>query len=268
MASPRSMWSGSIELGLINIPITIGKAFSDERESSFVQVCYHGDAAGASKIERHEYCKQCDGQPQHKRSALAVEGGYRIFDDTELGQIGVDTKTQSLIIEDIQPLDSLPMIFSIGCYYIRHDAKSKVQPRALSRLIAALGKTGFGLICKWGNSSKQKLCVISAERGVLILRVIPYLSEIRIASKKEREHWSVPNDDTETAKMVELMEAVRNPSGFQYASYSDKGLELRQEAIERLLSNASPPEPPNNSQPQIDIFEALEMAIAEQKASA
>jgi non-homologous end joining protein Ku len=267
MTSPRSMWSGAIEIGMLNIPITIGKAFEQVKEKSLTTVCYHGDAEGASTISRSERCEKCGGSPQNKRLAIETEDGYRLFDEAEVSHIEVSTKTPTLVIKDVQPLKTLPMLFSTGVYYVRHDEKSKVPPRALNRLIMALGKTEYALVCQWGNSSSQKLCVISAERGVLILRQIPYLNEIRIASKKERLHFAVPSDEAETDKMVELLGALRNPEGFKYESYKDHGLELRQAAVERILEGLPEdiPESESENDEPVDIMAALEMAIANAK---
>jgi non-homologous end joining protein Ku len=264
------MWSGSIELGLINIPITVGKAWSDERETSLITVCDHGDGH-AYKINRSERCDQCGGAPTNKQAAIIMGDGdgvegYYVLDSNEYAEIENSTKTLTLEIKDAQPLSALPMIFTTGTYYIRHDDKAKVQPKALNRLVTALGKTGYGLVCQWGNSSSQKLCVIHAERGVLLLRVIPHLSEIRVPSKRERAHFSVPANEAEVEKMIELLNAIRKPK-FDYASYVDHGLELRQAAVERILAGEQmqTPDEPQPAEEPSDMLAALEMALAGMK---
>jgi non-homologous end joining protein Ku len=260
------MWSGSIELGLLNIPVTVGKAWADERETSLTSVCDH--EGHAYRITRNERCEECGGAPQNKKTAVITgDDHFYVLDEGELIAIENSTKTLTLEIKDAQPLNTLPLIFATGTYYIRHDDKSKVQPKALNRLVTALGKTNYGLICQWGNSSSQKLCVIHAERGVLLLRVIPHLSEIRVPSKRERMHFSVPPNEAEVGKMVELLDAIRNQNGFDYGSYVDHGLELRQAAVERILrgEQTEAPDEPEPVEEPTDVMAALEMALAGMK---
>ena len=51
MSSPRSMWSGTLRLGLLTVPITLAKATSEQREKALVTVCEHG-----VPINRSERC--------------------------------------------------------------------------------------------------------------------------------------------------------------------------------------------------------------------
>jgi non-homologous end joining protein Ku len=270
MASPRSMWSGHIELGILTIPITIGKAWADEKVGGLMTVCVHevGGKTTPQPISRSERCELCKGSPENKRTAVIVDEGHlHIFDEDELAHIETSTQTPTLRIQDVQPIKDLPLMFSTGIYYIRHDEKSKVPPKALNRLVNALGKTGYGLICQWGNSSSQKLCVITARRGVLCLQVIPHRSEIRPASLKERAHFSVKDNPEETKTMVELLTALRNPNGFQYDSYQDQGYEMRKQAVDRILAGEVP-ETEIEHEPKAeptDIMEALKAALQSAK---
>jgi non-homologous end joining protein Ku len=106
--------------------------------------------------------------------------------------------------------------------------------------------------------------VISAEAGVLILRTIPFLNEIRVASKQEREHFKSKVDQRTVDKMTELLREVQNKNGFQYAAYSDDGLKLRSAAVDRIVAGQKPEqlEQPEDQPEQVDVFAALEAALA------
>jgi non-homologous end joining protein Ku len=273
MGSPRSMWSGAIELGLISIPITIAKAWSDEKVEGLTTVCVHevGGKTAPQPVTRNDRCELCNGSPENKKKAVAVDETHlHIFDEVEFAAIEDSTKTPTLVIRDVQPMKDLPLMFSTGLYYIRHDDKSKAPPKALNRLVTALGQTGYGLVCQWGNSSSQKLCVITARRGVLCLQVIPHRSELRPASTKERAHFAVKDNPAETSMMVELLNTLKNPAGFQYESYRDHGYELRQAMVERILDGDVPdddlPEPESAPEEVEDIMDALKAALEAARA--
>jgi non-homologous end joining protein Ku len=268
MASPRSMFSGAIQLGLVNIPITIGKSWGDEREQSLIVICDHSAEAGQIiRIDRSEFCERCDGPPTNKRLAVQTgESEYKVLDDDQVADIEAATSSKILDVLDVQPLDKLPIMYSIGTYYIRHDSKSKMAPTALATLITSMAKNKVGLVVKWGNSTREKLCLLTVESGVLILRVIPFLDSIRVPSAKEREHFKVKVEKKNVAKMDELLDAIRNPNGFQYSEYRDEGLHLRQQAVERILKGEKPKrKAPPKVEPQIDIFEMIDNAVAEQR---
>ena len=121
MASPRSMFSGSIELGLVNIPITIGKAFEIQREGSLVEVASLPDGS-IEPIIRNEHLES--GETDWiKKKAVKMDDGWRIFDEAEYAAIEESTKTPTLKVLDVQPASKLPLLYSTGAYYVRHDPK-------------------------------------------------------------------------------------------------------------------------------------------------
>jgi non-homologous end joining protein Ku len=246
MSSPRTMFSGSIKLGLLNIPITIGKATEDGREHGLSQVCDHSEQAGEIvKLDKSERCERCQGRPQHKAMAVKLPDSdeYRIFDTNELAAIEDATKSPVLKILDAQPLSKLPLLYSTGVYYVRHNTKSKSDAEAFATLAVTLSKNRMGLVCKWGSSAKEKLCVITSDRGVMMLRIIPFVDSVRPASSVEREHFTVKVAPKAVTKMDAFLQEISNPEGFAYGNYSDQGLALRAAAVERILAGEKPAQP-------------------------
>lgn len=238
MQSPRSMFSGVISLGpLVNIPITVAKATGETRESSLVTVCQHGDEA--VKIDRSERCSKCGGSPQNKAHAVEVEEGvYRVFEASEFASIEEATKSPSINIIDVKPVSSLPLMFSLGTYYVRTDEKAKgnnLKPFAALCKALALGK--MALVAKWGaNATHQKLAFINIEDGVMILRVTPFVQDIRPAAKQERAHWKQQVSQREVAKVAELLSEI-SKTGSRWQDQQDEGLRLRTEAVERIMND-------------------------------
>jgi non-homologous end joining protein Ku len=259
-SSPKTMFSGTIEVSpLVNIPITIGKAYTEEREGSLVQVnVENGKAERILKTEHLASGKKVT----NKQHAVEVNGELRVLESEEFAGIERATKSHILKVLDVKPLGKLPLTFSTGCYYVRMDEKAKVDHRAFKALALALAKLNVGLICKWGNSSRQKLVVISVESGVMLLRVLPFATDIRPASKTERAHWAIEVPERYVEKMSELLGEI-SKNGEPWNVQQDEGLRLRREAVDRLLNGeevtAAEPEP---EPVEVDYFEMIDNAIA------
>lgn len=263
MSSPRSMWQGFIQIGLINIPVSLGKAAEIQRESSLVQVCNHDDHEPV-KIDRSERCEECEGRPLSKRWAVQTdEGEFHVFNENEYNEIEEATKLDSLVVTDVQPASNLPLMYSFGAYYIRHNEKAKITPSAMATLVAAMMKTKLCLVCKLGNASRQKLCVISAENGLLILRQVPFLDDVRVASKAERLHMSAKVDRKAVEKMGDLLHELQNVDGFAYAEYNDAGLQLRAEAVDRIMKGEKREIKKMDPKPdaEVDIFALIDNEV-------
>lgn len=267
MSSPKTMFSGFLQLGLISIPITLGKAAEVQRESSLIQICDHRDDEDNSeviRIDRSERCSHCQGRPSNKKLAIEIdEGDFYVFDDNEMNEIEDATKLDSLIVTDVQPASKLPLMYSFGAYYLRHDTKAKIAPTAMATLVAAMMKTKLCLVCKLGNASRQKLCVISAESGLMVLRQVPFLDDVRIASDAERAHMRAPVNPNAVTKMGDLLHELQNVDGFEYASYNDEGLKLRTEAVDRILKGEKREQKKqeNKTPEPVDIFALIDNEV-------
>jgi non-homologous end joining protein Ku len=264
--SPTTFWTGMIELGLVNIPITIGKATADpKRDSALTDVAEYADGS-VEKILRNEHV--ASGRTDYiKRTAVKTEDGYRVFDSDEWNAIEEATKTPTLQVVDVQPASKLPLLYTTGTYYIRHNDKAKIEPYAMATLAATLMTERLALICKWGSSARQKLCIITAERGILVMRIVPFQVDVRKASDREREHMKKKVDVKHVEQMSELLYALQNPEGFDYSAYSDEGLAMRQKAVDRILSGEQLEQREEIQQPEPVDFEAMiEKAIAKVQA--
>lgn len=263
MASPRSMWSGTIRLGLLNVPITLAKAWSDQRVDGLRELC----ADHLTPVSRNERCDACDGAPASKVRGVETPSGWRKFSENELASIEDATKTDTLDVHDVQPLDTLPMPFATGTYFVRPDKKSKGSELVFAHLCEALDATGYGMIAKWGNSAKQKLVVVYARDGYILLSTIPMPNEIRFPGDQESAHHGVQTDDGQTQMLCDLLSECKNPDGFQYGSYEDAGLRLRNEAIDRILDGNGPTDPIEQipTAPATDLMDALKASIEQKR---
>lgn len=270
MASPRSMWSGAISLGLLTVPCTIGKASSTERETSLLTLCEQHKVP----IDRTERCGAGDSDCLlHKVRGVEVgDGEYRVLDPHEYATIEDSTKSDLLTVEDVHPLFDLPMAYGTGTYYLRADKKVKGSEQPFAVLVQALVKTDYGLVVKWCRSARQILAVIHADPddGKLLLTTIPFANEIREPGDQEYRHADVEVPEQMLDLAVSLLDQTAAESGetFQHDRYADEGLKLRSEAVDRILEGREPA--PRKAAPQNvvpDLMAALAASVDASKTT-
>jgi non-homologous end joining protein Ku len=261
------MWSGTIQLGLIPVPVTIGKAWADEREKGLQDLC----ATHKVPVDRSERCSssgKCE-LSGGKIKGVATEDGYRALKPNEYEQIEEATKSATLTILDVQKIYDLPLDYATGTYYIRYDQKAKgFTPSAFAHLQALLTRRDVGLVVKWCKSARQQLAVITGdESGLLLLRTIPFANELREAGGTERVHMQEAIDENVIAQMSDLLDGIASDE-FDHTAYSDEGVRLRSEAVERVLKGEQKGEKKKQKQEGggvPDLMAALKASMAEQK---
>jgi non-homologous end joining protein Ku len=254
------MWSGSITLGILNVPITIGKAWEDERERSMRDVCVcHG-----LPIEKHERCaKTKERPPMGKTKGVEMANGkWRKLSVVEVSRIEDATKSDSLEILDVQPEHEYPLEYSIGTYYIRPAPKADM--RSFQLLVHGLTENNRGALVKWCRSTTQKLAVLRVWNGILMLSVIPFRSAWREPGEQERRHYETEVDPKMYEVMSTLLDATSNPNGFEWDQYADDGLAIRAEAVAKVMKGQRFDETPRERQSLPDLMAALETSVRQQ----
>lgn len=238
MSSPRTMWSGSIRLGLLNVPVTVGKATSEQREKSLITVCEEHE----TPIDRTERCGagHTDCTMTKVKAVVHDDDAITVLDKKEVEHIESSTDSDVLSIMDVQPLDKLPIEYGMGTYYVRADKKVKGSEEVFGILFAALASTKTGIVTKMCSKSSQRLCVIHAHGGILMLTQIPFPDELRLVGEEERRHWKTELPDEAIKMAAELLKQNQNPLGFQYDSYENDGYKLRAEAVAAVMANDVP----------------------------
>ena len=270
--SPRSMWSGTISLGLLTIPVTIGKSWSDEREQNLRDLC----AVHGVPVDRTERCSGDDkcGLTNGKQKGVQLDSGkWRKLNENEYAKIEESTKSETLEILDVQPVYETPIAYGTGTYYVRFDAKAKGHsPDAFAHLVATLEKGDKAAIVKWCKSARQKLAILhTTGDGILLLTTVPFASELREPGKMEKSHTEVAIVDEVVEQFDALMDAVASTE-FDHDFYSDEGLRLRSEAVEKILGgeklqDKDEGKQQENGQKTPDLMQQLKDSIKAKKIS-
>lgn len=261
MSSPRSSWSGSITLDLLTIPITLGKATKDVRETSLVTLCDKHKAP----INRAERCSidEDDCDLIKVKGVDMGDGTYRAFNENEYASIEDATKDDRLEILDAQPLDQLPLPFGKGTYYVRAKKDDRAAASGLAALTLGLATNGMGAVVKLCKSAKQDFAILHAYKGMMLLTIVPFVDGLVLPGDQERAHMKTEISDKTVERVAELLKEIQNPEGFDYTAYADDGLRMRQHAVDRVLAGKlDEQEAPKQEAPQaLEIMDALMASI-------
>lgn len=262
------MWSGTISLSLITIPVTIGKSWSDEREKNLRDIC----GTHLVPVDRTERCPADFRCEIDKVKGLEVDGEWRAFNAAEYAAIEEATKSDTLEILNVQKEWDLPLEFGTGTYYVRFNAKAKGQsPDAFAHLVATLNQRDEGCVVKWCRSARQQLAVLRTDgQGHLLLTTIPFVGEWREPGLMESAHQHVEIQGEIVEQMGVLMDALSTEQ-FDHSLYTDEGLRLRSEAVEKILGGEKLQEKQEQKQDggqQVpDLMERIRQSIEDKKAA-
>lgn len=243
----RSSWTGTISLGVMAIPVTLGKATRDERESSIVQLC----GCHHLPIDRKERC-ETSGElgPVKVRGVKLGDGTYQAIPETEWAEVEDATKDDALEIIDAQPLSELPMAFSTGTYFIRPKKDDRAAAKALAKLVAGLGKTRYGAVVKLSTAAKQELAVISCYQGYALLTLIPFFANFQAPGAPERAHMKVTVAERDVETVASMLHEMATPE-FKWESFENNGLKLRQQLADRYLAEEPTEAPDHDEAPDV-----------------
>ena len=172
----RAIWSGSIGFGLVNIPV---KLFSAIQESDLDLDMLDKKDHSNIKFQRINEKTGKVVQWANIVKAYNLDGNYVVLDEEDF-QKAMPEKTKSIdIMAFVNEKDIDSMLYETP-YYIEPD---KSGARAYALLWSALHKTGKAGLGSFVLRSKESLCLIKAEKDVLVVQKIRFEEEIRATSE-------------------------------------------------------------------------------------
>lgn len=168
----KSMWKGSIGFGLVNIPVRLYVA-TEESNISFVQLDKKDHARVRYKKVNENSGKELNQQDIER--GYPIGDNYVIVDDADM-QKAMPEKIDHLEIIQFISEKEIDAVYYEKPYYLEPD---KIGAKAYALLREALkkeGKAGLGLLV---YHNKEWLCLLKAQRKVLILHRLRFSDEIR-----------------------------------------------------------------------------------------
>jgi len=188
----RSVWNGNIEIGLINIPISIYTA-QKQNNIGFSLRCNEC----FSPITYKKVCSKCGKEFKNDseilRSLDIGDKEYR-FTKEQLNNLKNAVNDRKIKVLSVVNLDDVDEIYYEKSYYLlpskKKVGKNKIYENLKGYILLknVLSLTNKGLLCKYVFRDSEKLCLIKSYKGALLLTNLYYqeaINELEIEEFKE-----------------------------------------------------------------------------------
>jgi DNA end-binding protein Ku len=255
---PRSIWSGAISFGLVNVPIKLYSAVS-RKTVRFNQL----NKETGHRIQQ----KRVDPETGEELSYDQIVKGYELTKDRyvvitpeELDALDPE-RTRTIDIEDFVDLDEIDPVYYDHPYYLVPD---KGATKAYGLLLGAMEQAGKVAIARVVIRSKEQLVAIRPSGDVLMMETMLFHDEVVPPDEIEElpESKELKASDRELQMAQQLIDSLS--SEFEPERYRDEYREKVLELIERKASGEEIAVQPEAPQPAKvpDLMAALEASLA------
>jgi DNA end-binding protein Ku len=254
----RTIWNGSINFGLVNIPI--GLAVAQQRKDIAFRTLHR---ECGTPIKQKRWC------PFHERDVEADElvkgwefakGQFVVIEEEDLEAVAL-RRSQSVDITKFLPVEDIDPIWFDRTYYLA-PAEAEAQRRPYVLLLRAMQQSGMGALGKFVLWGKENLCLIRPLGDSLALETLFFAEDIRPRAEIDDAvgETKVAKAELEMAnQLVESLVGSFDPEEFK----NDYRHELRAMLEAKLAGQEiSRPEPVAPA-PVIDLMEALKQSVAQ-----
>lgn len=256
----RSIWSGAIGFGLVNIPV---KLFSAVQQSDLDLDML--DKKDHSNI-RFQRVNEKTGKEvpwENIVRAYNLDGQYVVLSDEDFKKASPE-KTKIIEIAEFVDEDKVDSMYFETPYYLE---PQKAGVKAYGLLRDALKKTGKTGLASFVLRTKESLGLIKPEKDILILQKIRYEQEIR-----KPEGLEIPDTESKPAELkmaIALIEQLSSPK-FDISKYKDTYAAELMKLIEAKAKGKKLPEPTMRvvHSKSKDLMEQLKASLETKKKKA
>lgn len=208
----RSIWTGSVGFGLINIPVKLYSAVQDS----------HLDLDMLDKKDHSKIRFQRVNEKTGKEvawgnivKAYNLNDEYVVLDDKDF-EAASPKKSKMIEIESFVQQEEIDDIYFESAYFIEPD---KGGGKAYALLLQTLEKTGKAGFCRFVMRSQENLAIIRPRENYLLLQRLRFGDEVRTA-----EDLSLPDDIKVNKKEVDMATKLVNEytEKFDISKYKDE----------------------------------------------
>ena len=255
----RSIWSGAISFGLVNVPVKLYSAVS-RKTVRFHQL----NSDTGHRISQKRVDSVTDEEVPYEKIVKGFEltkESYVVVTPEELDSIAPE-KTRAIDIEDFVDLEDIDPIFYDHPYYLVPD---KGAGKAYGLLLEAMRESGKVAIARVVLRSKEQLVAIRPGEGdVLTMETMIFHDEVVPADDLDDvpSTKDLKTSDRELKMAQQLIDSLS--SDFEPSKYHD---EYREKVLELIEAKADGQEiaiQPADEEPQEvpDLMAALEASLA------
>ena len=252
----RSIWSGSISFGLVNVPVKLYTAVS--RKTVHFHQLHEADGA---RIQQRRFCSADGEEVAYENIVKGYEvspGRYVVIEPGELDSLD-PKKTRLIEIEQFVDLAEIDPILYDQPYYL---APAAGAAKAYRLMLDAMRDAGKVAIARVVLRQKEHLVALRATDEVMIMATLVFADEVVSPSTLDEVGGAeVEVSERELAVARQLIEMLSGP--FEAERYRDEYREAVLALIERKLSGeqiaVAPAAPPPAVAP--DLMAALQASV-------
>jgi DNA end-binding protein Ku len=254
----RSLWSGSLSFGLVNVPVALYSAARD------LDVHFHQlHEKDGARIEVRRFCSKEDEEVAFEDIGHAYEmddGKTVVLTDDELAAVA-PKKTRTIEIGSFVDAAELDPILYDHPYWLLPTGESAGTKRAYRLLVEAMGTTDRVALGRFVLRTKEYLVAVRVRDGLLSLTTMLFPDEIR-AVKGIDTGARKPSKEA-LGSAVKLIEALGGD--FDPKAYKDEYTKRLRKIVKDKEKGGTIEAPQDDEAPEPaeDLLEALRRSMAE-----
>jgi DNA end-binding protein Ku len=257
----RTIWNGSINFGLVNIPI--GLAVAQQRQDIAFRTLHR---ECGTPIKQKRYC------PQHERDVEADElvkgweftkGQFVMVEEDDLEAVALERSQSIDLIHFVRVADVDPIFFD-RTYYLS-PASATAQRRPYVLLLRAMQEAGVGGVGKFVLWGKENLCLIRPLDDSLVLETLFYSEDLRSRDEIDEAVHETELNDAELGMAIQLVESLIGE--WDSAEFRNEHRDAMRAMLEAKLAGKEITRPePIAPTPVVDLMDALRKSVAQAQA--
>ena len=257
----RTIWNGSINFGLVNIPI--GLAVAQQRQDVAFRTL---DRETLTPIKQKRY------RPSDEKDLEADElvkgweftkGQFVVVEDSDLEAVAL-RRSQSIDIVRFVPVAEVDPLFFDRTYFLAPSA-AEAQRRPYVLLLRAMQDAQMAAVGKFVLWGKENLSLIRPLGNALALETLFYAEDIRDRTEVEEAVSETDVSDAELTMASQLIESLTG--GFDSGDYENEHRREVRAMLEAKLAGEEIAQPePTAPAPVIDLMDALKQSVEEAQA--
>jgi DNA end-binding protein Ku len=258
---PRSLWTGSLSFGLVNVPVRLETAIRD-RDLHFRQI-HRKDGA---PIEVRRWCSKEDVEVDYDEITHGYEldnGDGVTVSDLELQAIE-PRRTRTIDIEQFVELTDVDPMYFDHPYWLVPASDDDGAVRAYRLLTEVMGQTDRAALGRFVMRAKEYLALVRERDGGLTLTTMLFADETRptkdVDAATQKSHKPARKELDAAVAVIEALSTDWDPD-----KHKDRYRDRLRKVVQRKRKGETitAPEADGGGEPTPDLMAALERSLEE-----
>jgi DNA end-binding protein Ku len=260
----RTIWNGSINFGLVNIPVGLALATKPAARQSDVSFRTLHRECG-TPIKQKRWCPLHDREVPNDELVKGWEvakGEFVFVEDADLEAIMVQDDSRAIEITRFVQLDEVDPVFYDRTYYLA-PSSAAAQRRPYVLLLRAMQESGMGAMGRFILRGQENFCLIRPRGEALALETLFVAEDVRSQAEIDE---AVSETEIKDAEMDLARQVIDSLSGeFEPDELESEYRRDLRAMLESKLAGEEikRPEPEPEEAPVIDLMEALRQSVSE-----